>query len=123
MQVLLAWGLKHDTSVIPKTTKVKNLMSNLEVLKFELPNEDYKALCQIKPQASLVASTFLLEVVSFSCLLILKADLPDEHKVALWDSTLRRALTPDLAAGAHGRWPLLLGQGRTLQDHERPLGR
>ena len=57
MQVLLAWGLKHDTSVIPKTTKVKNLKSNLEVLKFELPNEDYKALCQIKPQASLLAIT------------------------------------------------------------------
>ena len=58
MQVLLAWGLKHDTSVIPKTTKVKNLKSNLEVLKFELPNEDYKALCQIKPQASLIADTY-----------------------------------------------------------------
>ena len=63
MQVLLAWGLKHDTSVIPKTTKVKNLKSNLEVLKFELPNEDYKALCQIKPQASLVAVTCTLEVL------------------------------------------------------------
>ena len=65
MQVLLAWGLKHDTSVIPKTTKVKNLKSNLEVLKFELPSEDYKALCQIKPQASLIAVTFTLEVLQF----------------------------------------------------------
>ena len=63
MQVLLAWGLKHDTSVIPKTTKVKNLKSNLEVLKFELPNEDYKVLCQIKPQASLIATIVVLKVL------------------------------------------------------------
>ncbi len=50
MQVLLAWGLQHGTSVIPKTTKVKNLKSNLEVLHFKLPAEDYKALCGITPQ-------------------------------------------------------------------------
>lgn len=52
-QVLLAWGLQHDTSVIPKTTKVKNLKANLDVLKFKLPEEDYKSLCGISPQASL----------------------------------------------------------------------
>lgn len=51
MQVLLAWGLQHGTSVIPKTTKVKNLKSNLEVLHFKLPAEDYKSLCGITPQA------------------------------------------------------------------------
>ncbi|CAK0784459.1 hypothetical protein CVIRNUC_007663 [Coccomyxa viridis] len=60
-EVLLAWGLKHDTSVIPKTTKVKNLKSNLEVLKFELPSEDYKALCQIKPQERMVDGHFFLD--------------------------------------------------------------
>ncbi len=52
-QVLLAWGLQHETSIIPKTTKVKNLEANLEVLKFKLPEEDYKSLCSISPQASL----------------------------------------------------------------------
>lgn len=66
VQVLLAWGLKHDTSVIPKTTKVKNLVSNLEVLKFQLPDADYKALCQIKPQASLIAVAFSLQVLYFT---------------------------------------------------------
>ncbi len=53
MQILLAWGLQHDTSVIPKTTKVKNLKSNLAVLEFKLPEEDYKSLCSISPQVSL----------------------------------------------------------------------
>ena len=66
VQVLLAWGLKHETSVIPKTTKVRNLISNLEVLKFQLPDADYKALCQIKPQASLIAVAFSRKVLTAS---------------------------------------------------------
>ncbi len=51
-QVLLAWGLEHGTSVIPKTTKIKNLKSNLEVLNWNLPSEDYKTLSNINPQAN-----------------------------------------------------------------------
>ena len=51
IQVLLAWGLEHGTSVIPKTTKVKNLKSNLDVLNWNLPSEDFKALSDITPQA------------------------------------------------------------------------
>lgn len=58
-QVMLAWGLQHGTSVIPKTTKVKNLKSNLEVVDFKLPAEDYKILSGITPQASFPTSLLM----------------------------------------------------------------
>ncbi|CAL5229701.1 g13073 [Coccomyxa viridis] len=60
-EVLLAWGLQHDTSVIPKTTKVKNLKANLDVLKFKLPEEDYKSLCGISPQERMVDGSFMCD--------------------------------------------------------------
>jgi len=60
-EILLAWGLQHDTSVIPKTTKVKNLKSNLAVLDFKLPEEDYKTLCRITPQERMVDGHFFID--------------------------------------------------------------
>ncbi len=51
LQVLLRWGLQRGTSQIPKATNVKHLRSNLEVLDFELPKEDFYALNTLGYQA------------------------------------------------------------------------
>lgn len=43
-QVLLRWGLQHDCSLIPKTSKVANLKPNLEIFDFQLDNDDMNKL-------------------------------------------------------------------------------
>lgn len=43
-QVLLRWGLQHDCLLIPKTSKVENLKSNLEIFDFSLDDDDMSKL-------------------------------------------------------------------------------
>lgn len=43
-QILLRWGLQHDCLLIPKTSKVENLTTNLDILDFELSTDDMDKL-------------------------------------------------------------------------------
>jgi diketogulonate reductase-like aldo/keto reductase len=43
-QVMLRWGLQHDRSVIPKSTKPGRIAENLDVFDFELSAEDMEAI-------------------------------------------------------------------------------
>ncbi|KAK9799423.1 hypothetical protein WJX73_008509 [Symbiochloris irregularis] len=49
-QVLVRYAIQHGTSVIPKSVTPSRIQSNIEVLKFELPEEDYKKLNSLKFQ-------------------------------------------------------------------------
>jgi diketogulonate reductase-like aldo/keto reductase len=46
-QVLLRWGLQHDCLLIPKTSKVENLKPNLDIMGFQLDNEDMQKLNEL----------------------------------------------------------------------------
>ena len=43
-QILLAWGMKRGTSVIPKSSKPERILENFESVQVELPGEDMSAL-------------------------------------------------------------------------------
>jgi diketogulonate reductase-like aldo/keto reductase len=53
-QVVLRWGLQRDCVVIPKASSIEHLKSNLSVVEFELPAEDFEALSQLQPQRRMV---------------------------------------------------------------------
>jgi alcohol dehydrogenase (NADP+) len=60
--VLLAWGLKHGTSVIPKASSLDHVKANLEAASLQLKEEDYEELSQLKhQQRSVPAKGFLKE--------------------------------------------------------------
>lgn len=60
-QVLLRWGLQHGTSIIPKSTNPDRIKSNLEgALGWELPQEDYEALCRLRVQQRMVPADMFL---------------------------------------------------------------
>nr|AIW39770.1 putative NADP-dependent D-sorbitol-6-phosphate dehydrogenase [Saccharum officinarum]CAZ96111.1 NADP-dependent D-sorbitol-6-phosphate dehydrogenase [Saccharum hybrid cultivar R570]CAZ96152.1 NADP-dependent D-sorbitol-6-phosphate dehydrogenase [Saccharum hybrid cultivar R570] len=43
-QLVLRWGLQRNAAVIPKTSKVERLQENLEVLDFDISEEDMKEM-------------------------------------------------------------------------------
>lgn len=43
-QVTLRWGLQHDRSVIPKSTKPSRIAKNIDVFDFELSAEEIAAI-------------------------------------------------------------------------------
>jgi diketogulonate reductase-like aldo/keto reductase len=49
-QVLVRWALQHGTSVIPKASSESHMRSNLDVLNWPLPEDDFKALSSLKFQ-------------------------------------------------------------------------
>lgn len=52
MQVLVRWGIQHGTSVIPKASSEAHLRSNLDILNWEIPKDDFKALSSLKFQVN-----------------------------------------------------------------------
>ncbi|PPS14984.1 hypothetical protein GOBAR_AA05580 [Gossypium barbadense] len=49
-QVLVKWAIQRGTSVIPKSNNTDRIKENIEVFGWELPQEDFQALCNIPDQ-------------------------------------------------------------------------
>jgi hypothetical protein len=49
-QVVLRWGVQRGTSVLPKSTNPDRVKQNLDVLDWELSEEDMKTLGSIEPK-------------------------------------------------------------------------
>ena len=67
-QVLLRWGLQRGTSQIPKATTAEHLAANLEVLAFELPEEDFHALNTLGYQARVLSVSAASQVAMHACM-------------------------------------------------------
>lgn len=48
--MLIKWAIQRGTSVIPKSTKDERIKENFQVFGWEIPEEDFKALCSIKDE-------------------------------------------------------------------------
>jgi alcohol dehydrogenase (NADP+) len=53
-QVVLRWGIQRGTSVLPKSTNPDRIKQNLDVLNWELSDEDMKALSGIEPKVRIL---------------------------------------------------------------------
>ncbi|XP_020401109.1 aldose reductase [Zea mays] len=49
-QVLVRWALHRGTSVIPKSTRDERIKENIQVFGWEIPEDDFRALCGIKDE-------------------------------------------------------------------------
>jgi len=49
-QVLVRWALQRGTSVIPKSTRDERIKENIQVFGWEIPEDDFRALCGIKDE-------------------------------------------------------------------------
>ncbi|XVF08348.1 hypothetical protein REPUB_Repub06bG0219000 [Reevesia pubescens] len=49
-QVLVKWALQSGTSVIPKSSNPDRIKENIKVFGWQLPEEDFQALCDIPDQ-------------------------------------------------------------------------
>jgi len=46
--VLIKWALQRGTSVIPKSTKDERIKENIQVFGWEIPEEDFKVLWEVR---------------------------------------------------------------------------
>nr|DAD28135.1 TPA_asm: hypothetical protein HUJ06_029603 [Nelumbo nucifera] len=46
-QILVKWALQRGTSVIPKSTNPERIKENIQVCGWEIPAQDFKALCNL----------------------------------------------------------------------------
>ncbi|KAE9591957.1 hypothetical protein Lal_00038367 [Lupinus albus] len=49
-QVLVKWAMQRGTSVIPKSTNPNRIRENVSVFNWEIPEQDFKHLCNITDQ-------------------------------------------------------------------------
>lgn len=49
-QVLVRWAIQRGTSCIPKSSNPERIKENIQVFGWEIPEEDFKALCSIQDQ-------------------------------------------------------------------------
>ena len=59
-QCLIRWGIQHGTSVLPKSVNEGRIKSNLDVIGWELPVEDYDSLSSLATQERMVSAKFWL---------------------------------------------------------------
>ena len=59
-QCLIRWGIQHGTSILPKSVNEGRIKSNLDVLDWELPLEDYVSLSSLARQERMVDGSFWL---------------------------------------------------------------
>ena len=59
-QCLIRWGIQHGTSILPKSVNEGRIKSNLDVIDWELPREDYESLCTLSNQQRMVSARFWL---------------------------------------------------------------
>lgn len=53
-QVLVKWAIQRGTSVIPKSGNPDRIKENIMVFDWEIPEQDFQALCHITDQVNLV---------------------------------------------------------------------
>lgn len=59
-QVLVKWALQRGTSVIPKSSNADRIKENIQVFRWDLPQEDFEALCRIPDQVPAPCSALLV---------------------------------------------------------------
>lgn len=47
---MLRWGLQRGTSVLPKSVNVDRLRSNIDIVGWQLTQEDFDRLSRLEPQ-------------------------------------------------------------------------
>uniref|UniRef100_A0A7N0T6Q9 NADP-dependent oxidoreductase domain-containing protein n=1 Tax=Kalanchoe fedtschenkoi TaxID=63787 RepID=A0A7N0T6Q9_KALFE len=75
-QVLVKWAIQRGTSVIPKSTNPARMKENIMVYDWEIPEQDFQALCSIPDQK---------RVLDGEELLVNKADGPLRSVADIWD--------------------------------------
>merc|ERR1711977_612289 len=59
-QCLVRWGIQHGTSILPKSVNAERIKSNIDVLDWQLPEDDYHALCNLETQERMISAKFWL---------------------------------------------------------------
>lgn len=49
-QVLIRWAVQRGTSVLPKSVHPERIAANLDVLSWQLPEQDFQALSSLPTQ-------------------------------------------------------------------------
>lgn len=52
-QVLVKWAIQRGTSTIPKSNHADRIKENIGVFEWEIPKQDFEALCSIPDQVTL----------------------------------------------------------------------
>lgn len=52
LQVLVRWALQRGTSVLAKSVNEERIRSNIDVLSWRIPEDDFKALSSLTTQVS-----------------------------------------------------------------------
>ncbi|TXG58907.1 hypothetical protein EZV62_016736 [Acer yangbiense] len=58
-QILVKWALQRCTSVIPKSSHSERIMDNINVFGWEIPEQDFQALCSISDQRRVLDGEYL----------------------------------------------------------------
>lgn len=53
-QVLVRWAIQRGTRTIPKSNHPDRINENIHVFQWEIPEQDFKALCSIQDQVCIV---------------------------------------------------------------------
>lgn len=59
-QVLVRWAIQRGTSAIPKSSNSERIKENIKVFGWEIPEEDFQALCSVPQQVFLIRYVSLL---------------------------------------------------------------
>ncbi|KAL6337555.1 hypothetical protein AAG906_037148 [Vitis piasezkii] len=78
-QVLVKWALKRGTSVIPKSSNPERIKENIQVFGWDMPDEDFHALCSIPDQG---------RVLDGEELFVNKEEGPFRSVTELWDNEI-----------------------------------
>ncbi|KAH7844031.1 hypothetical protein Vadar_023518 [Vaccinium darrowii] len=75
-QVLVRWAIQRGTSVIPKSANPERIKENMDVFGWEIPKEDFEALCSIPDQKRISEGENMF---------VNKTDGPFKSIADLWD--------------------------------------
>ncbi|CAM8950074.1 unnamed protein product [Rhodiola kirilowii] len=75
-QLLVKWAIQRGTSVIPKSTHPERIKENIRVYDWEIPEQDFQALCSIPDQK---------RVLDGEDLFVNKEEGPLKSVVDIWD--------------------------------------
>ncbi|RVW73800.1 Aldose reductase [Vitis vinifera] len=78
-QVLVKWALKRGTSVIPKSSNPERIKENIQIFGWDIPDEDFHALCSIPDQG---------RVLDGEELFVNKEEGPFRSVTELWDNEI-----------------------------------
>ncbi|KAL0375403.1 UNVERIFIED_CONTAM: Aldose reductase [Sesamum radiatum] len=81
-QVLVRWALQRGTSTIPKSNHHERIRENIHVFEWEIPEQDFQALCTISDQKSYVVQKRVLDGEE---LFVNKTDGPFRSTADVWD--------------------------------------